>query len=103
MIACILKCILPAELNIRRDGFLLHPLFTALPIQPLTIKDARTINANFYIDTGAGLCFLMSKQFQDDSMVLKKSRKPVAIQVQGLGGKKRMMLTIIKASSNRPL
>jgi hypothetical protein len=79
-----------------RNGFLLHPLFTALPIQPLTIKDGRTVNANFYIDTGAGLCFLMSKQFEDDSQVLKKSRKPVSIQVQGLGGKKQMALTIIK-------
>ena len=79
-----------------QDGFLLHPLFTALPIQPLTIKDARTVTANFYIDTGAGLCFLMSKQFEEDSAVLKKRRKPVSIQVQGLGGKKQMLLTIIK-------
>lgn len=86
----------PGRIEYPKRGYLLHPLFTALPIQPLIIKDARTINANFYIDTGAGLCFLMSKQFQDDSMVLKKHRKPVEIQVQGLGGKKRMMLTIIK-------
>ena len=79
-----------------KNGFLLHPLFTALPIQPLTIKDARTVNANFYLDTGAGLCFLMSKQFENDSQVLKKNRKPVSIQVQGLGGKKQMSLTIIR-------
>ena len=39
---------------------------------------------------------LMSKQFQDDSAVLKKSRRPVSIQVQGFGGKKQMLLTIIK-------
>ncbi len=86
----------PGRIEYPKKGYLLHPLFTALPIQPLIIKDARTINANFYIDTGAGLCFLMSKQFQDDSMVLKKRRKPVEIQVQGLGGRKLMMLTIIK-------
>ena len=86
----------PGRFAYPRNGFLLHPLFTALPIQPLTIKDARTVTANFYIDTGAGLCFLMSKQFEDDSQVLKKNRKPVAIQVQGLGGKKQMSLTIIK-------
>jgi len=86
----------PGRIEYPKKGYLLHPLFTALPIQPLIIKDARTINANFYIDTGAGLCFLMSKQFRDDSAVLKKNRKPVEIQVQGLGGKKRMMLTIIK-------
>lgn len=86
----------PGRIEYPKKGYLLHPLFTALPIQPLTIRDARTINANFYIDTGAGLCFLMSKQFQDDSMVLKKRRKPVEIQVQGLGGRKLMKLTIIK-------
>ncbi|MEO8861389.1 MAG: aspartyl protease family protein [Ginsengibacter sp.] len=86
----------PGLITYPKGGYLLHPLFTALPIQPLTIKDARTVNANFYIDTGAGLCFLMSKQFNDDSAVLKKRRKPVGIQVQGLGGKKKMMLTIIK-------
>jgi hypothetical protein len=87
----------PGRIKYPRNGFLLHPLFTALPIQPLIIKDRRTINANFYIDTGAGLCFLISKQFEEDSSVLKHSRKPVSIQVQGLGGKKHMMLTIINS------
>ena len=86
----------PGSIGYPKNGFLLHPLFTALPIQPLTIKDARTVNANFYLDTGAGLCFLMSKQFENDSQVLKKNRKPVSIQVQGLGGKKQMSLTIIR-------
>jgi hypothetical protein len=52
--------------------------------------------ANFYIDSGAGLCFLISQQFQHDSLLLQKKRKPVSIQVQGLGGKKQMFLTIIK-------
>jgi hypothetical protein len=86
----------PGRIKYPLNGFLLHPLFTALPIQPLTIKDAKTVSANFYFDTGAGLCFLMSKQFQDDSMVLKTHRKPVSIQVQGFGGKKEMLLTIMK-------
>jgi hypothetical protein len=86
----------PGSMKYPLHGFLLHPLFTALPIQPLTIKDARTVNANFYFDTGAGLCFLMSKQFEEDSVVLKKSRKPVYIQVQGFGGKKQMAVTIMK-------
>jgi hypothetical protein len=85
----------PGTIQYPSKGFLLHPLFTALPIQPLTIKDDKIVNANFYIDTGAGLCFLMSKQFQQDSAILKKRRRPVSIQVQGLGGKKQMLLTII--------
>ncbi|MEO6288736.1 MAG: aspartyl protease family protein, partial [Ginsengibacter sp.] len=86
----------PGHVDYPKGGFLLHPLFTALPIQPLTIKDSRKVNANFYIDTGAGLCFLMSQQFAEDSSILKKRRKPISVQVQGLGGKKQMLLTIIK-------
>jgi hypothetical protein len=86
----------PGAIQYPQRGYLLHPLFTALPIQSLTIKDARTVTANFYMDTGAGLCFLLSKAFEQDSSVLKRRRKPVEIQVQGLGGKKEMMLTVIK-------
>ncbi len=86
----------PGKIDYPKKGFLLHPLFTALPIQPLTIRDERKVNANFYIDTGAGLCFLMSKQFEEDSSILKKRRRPISVQVQGLGGKKEMLLTIIK-------
>jgi Aspartyl protease len=92
----LVKVYKPGSIVYPKSGYLLHPLFTALPIQPLRVKDAREINANFYIDTGAGLCFLVSKQFNDDSSLIKKRRKPVSIQVQGLGGKRRMNLTIIK-------
>lgn len=78
----------------RRVTFL-HPLFTALPILTLSIKDIRPLDAHFYLDTGAGLCFLLTDQFIKDSMFLKKGRKPVTIQVQGFGGKKQMELTVI--------
>lgn len=78
------------------EGLLLHPFFTTLPIQPLQIKDARIIFENFYFDTGAGLCFLISKQFSEDSQVIIKRRIPVPIQAEGLGGKKRMLITIMK-------
>ncbi len=74
----------------------LRPIFTALPIQPMIIRDDRKIQSNFYLDTGAGLCFLLTQQFLEDSFFLMKKRKPVIIQVQGLGGKKQMQLTVIK-------
>ena len=86
----------PGKIVYPKPGVLLHPLFTALPIQPLSVRDERKVNANFYIDTGAGLCFLMSKQFEEDSSVLMKRRRPISVQVQGLGGKKEMLLTIVK-------
>ncbi|MEP6597321.1 MAG: retropepsin-like aspartic protease, partial [Ginsengibacter sp.] len=66
-----------------RGGYLLHPLFTTLPIQPLSIRDERLVNANFYLDTGAGLSFLLSKDFAEDSTVLVKKSKLFPIQAQG--------------------
>jgi hypothetical protein len=87
---------LPGFIKYPEKGFLLHPHFRGLPIVPLTIKDSKTISSNYYFDTGAGLCFLLSQQFEEDSSVLIKRRKPVSVQVQGLGGRKLMKLTIIK-------
>ena len=86
----------PGSIKYPPNGYLLHPLFTALPILPLRIKDEKTTIANFYLDSGAGLCFLLSKEFVTDSAFLMKKRKFVSIQAEGLGGKKRMELTVIK-------
>ena len=86
----------PGSIRYPGDGYLLHPLFTTLPIQPLRIKDTRAIFENFYFDTGAGLSFLISKEFSEDSGVILKRRVPVPIQAEGLGGKKRMLITVIK-------
>ena len=86
----------PGTIRYPSGGYLLRPMFTALPIQGLRIKDSRTINANFYIDTGAGLSLLLSKDFADDSSFILKKRVPVPVEAQGLGGKKKMLITVIK-------
>jgi hypothetical protein len=86
----------PGSIRYPSGGYLLHPMFTALPIQPLKIMDSKSFYANFYLDTGAGLCFLVSKEFAEDSSLFMKKRKPVPVEAQGLGGKKRMMITIIR-------
>lgn len=84
------------EYDYPRGGTLLKPIFTALPIIPMTIKDERELTSNYYMDTGGGLCFLVTKQFLEDSAFLKKRRKPRTIYVQGLGGKTDMGVTVIK-------
>lgn len=92
----VIKVFEPGNINYPPGGLLLHPDFRGLPIIPLTIKDARSITADYYFDTGAGLCFLISSQFKKDSSVLLKKRKPVTTKVQGLGGKTEMHITVIK-------
>ncbi len=86
----------PGEINYPKNGTLLNPIFTTLPIQNLLIKDKRKIDFNFYFDTGAGLCFLMSDRFAKDSGVLLSKRKPLLTQAEGMGGKLQMRLTVIK-------
>lgn len=86
----------PGNIEYPKGGTVLHPVFTALPIQWLTIRDKVKMGFNFYFDTGAGLCFLMSEQFAKDSGILLSRRKPVVTQAEGMGGKLQMRLTLIK-------
>lgn len=86
----------PGEMEYPKNGTLLHPVFTTLPIQNIRIKDKRKIDFNFYFDTGAGLCFLLSDKFTKDSGILLSRRKPLLTQAQGMGGKLQMRLTVIK-------
>jgi len=78
-------------------GFMLYPMFTGLPMQTLQFTDSRKFVQRFYLDTGAGLNFLLSENYLNDSAVLKKRRKPpVVTQAEGVGGKMSMRLTTIK-------
>jgi Aspartyl protease/PDZ domain len=86
----------PGKITYPRGGALLHPIFTALPIQWMHLKDRRKLAFNFYLDTGAGLCLLLNEQFVRDSSVLLSRRKPVVTQAEGVGGKLQMRLTVMK-------
>jgi len=86
----------PGKFEYPKGGTSLHPAFTNLPIQWLNIKDKRKLGFNFYFDTGAGLCLLMSEQFAKDSGILLGRRRPVVTQAEGMSGKLQMRLTLIK-------
>ncbi len=80
-----------------KAGTLLKPNFTKLIAMPLVVKDKEKLISNFYMDTGAGLCLLVTEQFLKNNKFLLSRRKPLVTQVQGLGGKKSMRLTVIKS------
>ncbi|MEO6540832.1 MAG: aspartyl protease family protein [Ferruginibacter sp.] len=86
----------PGRIDYEKGGTTLHPAFTNLPIQWLNVKDKINLGFNFYLDTGAGLCLLMSEKFARDSGILLKRRKPVVTQAEGMGGKLQMRLTLVK-------
>jgi hypothetical protein len=77
-------------------GTLLHPFFTSIPVQYVNFKDKRKLGYNFYFDTGAGLALLLSDKFAEDSAILSTKRKPVITGAEGMMGRLRMRLTVIK-------
>lgn len=86
----------PGRYEYPDQGYLMHPVFTSLPIVPLIVSDKKPIAGNFYFDTGAGLCFLMSERFVKDSSVLLSKRKPIVTQAEGMLGRLHMRQTIIR-------
>jgi hypothetical protein len=86
----------PGEMEYPRAGTILRPAFTTIPIQNLLVKDRKKSDFNFYFDTGAGLCFLMSDAYATDSSILLSRRQPIATQAEGMGGRLQMRLTVVK-------
>jgi hypothetical protein len=86
----------PGEIDYPRGGTMLRPSFTTLPIQNITFRDNKKQNFNFYFDTGAGLCFLLSDEYVKDSAILSPRRKPFNTHAEGMGGRLQMRLTVVK-------
>lgn len=86
----------PGSFKYPRGGYMLKPNFSTLPLQSAVIQDDRLIMSRFIFDTGAGLSFLLSKDFVDDSVVFRKNRKFYPTQAEGLGGKRQMSISVVK-------
>jgi Aspartyl protease/PDZ domain len=79
-----------------RGGYMLKPNIGTLPAQNVRVKDEVTITGRFLYDIGAGVCFMFSKDFINDSSFLRKNRKLWAKEGEGVGGKIDMQATVIK-------
>lgn len=84
------------SLKYPRGGYLLRPLITTLPVQPVRVRDAAAINTRLLYDMGAGLCLMLSTDFVRDSNLLDKRRKLYVKEAEGLGGKVDMQMTVVK-------
>lgn len=94
--SALIKIYRPGKIKYQKGGTLLHPVINQLALQNVTVYDAKKVAFDFYMDTGAGLCLLMTESFIKDSSIMLARRKPVTIQAEGLGGKKAMQLSVIK-------
>ena len=85
----------PGSIRYPRGGYLLKPNILSIPLVSATVKDATTRGGTFYFDTGAGLCFMMSEDYERDSTILRRGKKITLTQVEGMGGKKPMKITTV--------
>ena len=86
----------PGTVKYPRGGILLKPVINGIPVFDASVADKNSSLSRFYFDTGAGLCLLMSEDFERDSSILQKGKKIILTQAEGLGGKTSMKLTIVK-------
>ncbi len=86
----------PGTIKYPKGGLTLNPSISGIPVFNATISDGTAVAANFYFDSGAGLCILLSEAFEKDSSVLVKGKKVLITQAEGIGGKKSMRLTTVK-------
>ncbi len=86
---------LPGQIKYPKGGHLLRPTINGIPVVEAKIRDGSSKPGKFYFDTGAGLCFLISEDYERDSSILKKNKKITKTQVEGLGGKKAMKLSTV--------
>lgn len=79
-----------------RGGHLLKPFIRTLPVQSARVRDHHKITTRFLFDIGAGLSLVLSEDFEQDSLVLRKKRKRFPIEAHGVGGKLTMDMTLVK-------
>lgn len=85
----------PGSIRYPKGGHILRPTITGIPAIGARVRDASARRGNFYFDTGAGLCFLMSEDYARDSTILRQGKRIINTQVEGMGGKKPMKLSTV--------
>lgn len=79
-----------------RGGHLLRPFIRTLPVHNAQLKDHRKIQSRFLLDIGAGLPLILSKDFETDSLAIRRKRKRFPIEAHGVGGKLDMEMALVK-------
>lgn len=90
------------DFKLPKGGWSFQPIITTLPLQTITVSDAKTYQSRVLYDMGAGLNFLFTKEYIKDSSLLKKRRMLYNKQAEGLGGKVDLLYTVIKSAKLGP-
>lgn len=90
----------PGVFNYPKRGQLLKPLFAGIPLISAPIRNIKATKSRFFLDTGAGLCLLLTDQFVQDNGLMPTSRRRkkrvFRTVAQGLLGQLEMKLTTMQ-------
>jgi hypothetical protein len=78
-----------------KGGEFLKTKFYNLPVTTLVLKDANKQTPNFIFDIGAGLNVLISEKYDSTNTLFFKKRNRLPVQAEGIGGKKKMNISIV--------
>lgn len=79
-----------------KGGYLLKPYISTLPVHSARVKDEGSYTTRFLHDIGAGVCLMLSKDFAEDSALIRKKRRLYAKEGEGVGGTISMTMTVVK-------
>jgi hypothetical protein len=95
----IIECYAPGIISYPRDGQFLATKLYRFPVNMVLLKEQSIVNSKSIFDIGAGLNYLVSNKLLEDVHLFPPKKKFYPIQVEGLGGKKLIDITVIKKIS----
>lgn len=86
----------PGPFTYPAGGRVLRPAISGLPMQYAEVTDNSLVKSRFFIDTGAGLCLLLTDDLVADSSLFAPKKTLYQSVAEGIGGKTSMDVTVIK-------
>jgi hypothetical protein len=95
----LIECYAPGAITYPRSGQFLPTKLYRFPVNMVQLKEQSTVNSKSIFDIGAGLNYLVSNKLTEDVHLFSPKKKFYPTQVEGLGGKKLIDITVVKKIS----
>lgn len=95
----LIACYAPGDFTYPKSGEFLTTKLYKFPVNMIQLKDQSLVDSKSIFDIGAGLNYLVSNKLIDDVQLFNPKKKFYPTQVEGLGGKKIIDITVVKKIS----
>ncbi len=92
----LITCYMPGEMAYPTNGQFLPTKLYKFPVNRIELKEQSLVHTNSIFDIGAGLNYLVSNKLIEDVPLFSPKKKFYPTQVEGLGGKKTIDITVLK-------